>query len=140
MFDTSARTLKQLAALVWLIGVVVLFLKSSTLFIAAERVNPGHPWIWLAIVGGLILGSIKAKYLFNRLCQKNLRRIDALAEPKIWQFYRIHFFIFLFTMITLGASLSRLAQGDYPMLLVVAFVELSVGTALLGSIHCFKKG
>jgi len=138
VFDTSHRTLKLLAALVWFIGVVVLAIKSSTLFIEAEHLNPGLPWLWVAIVAGLILGAIKAKYLFSRLCRKNLSRIEALEQPKIWNFYRPHFFIFLFCMVTLGAYLSRWAAGDYSMLLTVAAVEVSIATALLGSSFCFR--
>lgn len=139
MFDASPRTLKLLAALVWYCGVVVLFIKSGSLLIEAESINPGQPWTWLAILGGLMLGGIKAKYLFSTLCIKNLRRIDALKQPKIWHFYRVHFFIFLFLMVSLGAFLSRLAHGDYPLLLAVALVEISIATALLGSSYCFRR-
>lgn len=139
MFDTSRRTLKLLAALVWYTGAVVLFTKSAGLLLAAEDVLPDQPWIWLAVFSGFMIGGIKAKYLFNRLCLKNLGRIQALKHPKLWNFYRAHFFIFLFLMISLGASLSRLAQGDYPMLIAVAVIELSVATALLGSSGCFWK-
>ena len=137
MFNSSPRTLKLLAALVWYGGVIVLYFKSTTLFLAAEAINPDQPWIWLAVVSGLVLGGIKAKYLFNKLCLKNLRRIDALEQPKLWHFYRVRFFIFLFAMILLGIILSRLAHGDYSMLIAVAVVEISVATALLGSSGCF---
>lgn len=139
MFNTSPRILKLLAALVWYIGVVVLFIKSANLLLEAERINPDQPWVWLAVLGGLALGGIKSKYLFRRLCIKNLRRIDALEQPKIWHFYRVHFFIFLFLMITLGAFLSRLAHGDYPMLIIVAVIEFSIATALLRSSYCFWR-
>ena len=139
MFDASQRTLKLLAALVWYTGAVVLFIKSAGLLLDAESVNPDQSWTWLAVLSGLVLGGIKAKYLFNRLCFKNLSRILALKQPKLWHFYRVHFFIFLFFMISLGAFLSRLAHGDYPMLIAVAVVELSVATALLGSSGCFWR-
>ncbi len=139
MFNTSSHRLKLLAALVWYIGVIVLLFKSSNLLLAAEKLNPGQLWTGLAVIGGLVLGVIKAKYLFRRLCLKNLIRIDALKQPKLWHFYRWRFFIFLFSMITLGGYLSRLAEGDYVMLIVIAFVELSVAIALLGSSGCFFK-
>ncbi|MEH6469265.1 MAG: hypothetical protein V7725_06605, partial [Porticoccus sp.] len=139
MFDAAPRTLKSLAALTWYSGVVALLIKSTSLLLAAKKIHPEENWIWLAAFGGVVLGVIKAKYLFRRLCLKNLQRIDALEYPKFWNFYRIHFFIFLFSMVTLGSLLSRsaLAQGDYFMLLIMAFVELSVGMALLGSSNCF---
>ncbi|MDX2349263.1 MAG: hypothetical protein QNK32_02620 [Porticoccus sp.] len=141
MFDTAPRTLKFLAAFVWYGGVVALLVKSASLLLAAKKIHPDENWVWLATSGGVVLGVIKAKYLFRRLCLKNIKRIDALVEPKLWRFYRIRFFVLLFTMVTLGSMLSRsaLAQGNYSMLLVMAFVELSVGIALLGSSDCFWK-
>jgi len=139
ILNTSARTLKTLAALVWYSGAVVLFIKSTSLLLEAERVNPHQLLTWLAVFCGLLFGVIKAKYLFNRLCIKNLRRIDALDKPKLWQFYRLYFFIFLFLMVLLGTFLSQQAHGNYSMLIVMAAIELSVATALLGSSHCFWK-
>jgi hypothetical protein len=139
MFDASPRTLKRLAALLWYSGVIILLFKSTALFIQAEQLQPDQLWIWLAVIGGLLLGAIKANYLFKRICIRNLRRIDALPQPQIWHFYRIQFFIFLFLMVTLGGYLSRLAQGDYTLLLVVAAIELSIATALLGSSGCFRR-
>jgi len=139
MFNASANTLKLLAALVWYSGVVILTLKSTFLFIEADKLHPGEAWIWLAILAGVTVGIIKAKYLFSKLCTKNIKRIYSLEQPKIWHFYRIHFFIFLFSMVTLGSFLSRQAHGDYTMLILVAAVELSIATALLGSSHIFWK-
>ena len=139
MFSTSSHTLKLQAALVWYSGSVVLFVKSASLLIEAEMLSPDQVWVWLAILGGLVLGGVKAKHIFSRTCIKNLRRIDALEEPKFWQFYRIRFFIFLLTMVILGTFLSRLAQGNYPMLITVALVDFSVATALLGSGRCFWR-
>jgi len=137
MFDTSPRTLRLLAALVWYSGAAVLYVKSISLLLEAERINPHQTWTWLAVLAGLIIGGIKARYLFNQLCLKNLTRIKALEHPKLWQFYRVRFFIFLLLMVSLGGFLSGLAYGDYPMLIVVAVIELSVATALLGSSNCF---
>jgi len=139
MFDISHRTLKLLAGLVWYSGVVVLLIKSTSLLLAAKKIYPEENDIWLTVLGGVVLGVIKEKYLFRRLCLENLKRIDALEHPKLWHFYRIRFFIFLFAMVTLGSLLSRsaLVQSNYSMLLVMAFIELSVGIALLGSSNCF---
>jgi hypothetical protein len=139
MFTSSPYTLKLLAAVVWYSGVVILLIKSSSLFLEANRINPNQLWTVVAFLAGLILGSIKAKYIFKQLCFKNLRRIDTLKQPKIWNFYRIHFFIFLFLMITLGTFLSRAAQGDYLQLITVAIIDVSIAIALLGSSPCFWK-
>lgn len=133
MFDTTPATLKRLAALVWFSGVIALAIKSGSLLLEAEEISPNQPWTWLSIAAGLSLGAIKAKYIFGKLCIKNLRRIDALKHPKIWHCYRLQFFVFLFLMVSLGGYLSRIAHGDYPMLIAVATVDITIATALLGS-------
>lgn len=139
MFNSSAHTLKLLASMVWYSGAIVLSYKSSRLLLEAQDINPDQTWIWLAVLGGLLIGAIKAKYLFKRLCIKNLNRIDALKNPRLWQFYRTGFFFFLFAMILLGSFISRLAHGSYPALITMGTIEVSLATALLGSSSCFWK-
>jgi hypothetical protein len=130
---TSHRTLKILAVLLWVIGGVMLIRKASELIFEAYALRSTSPWVWFAIALGFLLGGLKAKYLFRKACKKNLARIDALQNPKLWQFYRPHFFLFLALMIGTGATLSRLAHGSFPFLLSVAVLDLSIATALLGS-------
>lgn len=129
----SHRTLKILAVLLWLIGGVMLIRKGGELIIEAYALNPESLWAWFAVALGITLGGLKAKYLFRKACKKNLIRIDALEQPKLWQFYRPNFFLFLALMITFGAMLSRLAHGNYSFLLSVAILDTSIATALLGS-------
>jgi hypothetical protein len=136
-FYCSTRILVLLASLVWHIGAIVLFFKSSKLLLEAQSINSYQVWIWLAVLSGLLIGGIKAKYLFKRLCIKNLERIGALSKPKLWQFYPLRFFIFLLSMILLSNFMSRLAHGNYPVLITMAIVEISLATALLGSSNCF---
>ena len=136
---TSKRSLNLLASLVWYSGAVVLSFKSSILLLEAQSINPNQLWIWLAVLAGLMIGVIKAKYLFKRLCIKNLKRIDTLENPRLWQFYRTGFFIFLLAMILLGSFISQLAHGSYTALLTMAIIEVSLATALLGSSTCFWK-
>ena len=126
-------------SMVWYIGAVVLYIKSISLLFRAETINPEQDWIWLAVLSGFVIGGIKAKYLFKPLCCKNLTRINSLQQAQLWQFYRVHFFVFLFSMISLGGFLSRLAQDNYQMLITLAIIELSIATALLGSSNCFWK-
>ena len=130
---TSHRTLKILAVLLWLIGGIMLIRKGGELIVEAYALNPASLWTWFAITFGVLLGGLKAKYLFSKACKKNLIRIDAIEQPKLWQFYRPGFFLFLAAMITLGATLSRLAHGNFPFLLSVVALDISLATALLGS-------
>ena len=139
MLVASARRLKILAALVWYIGGVVLLLKGSCLLVEAEALRPEQNWPWLAVVVGLFLGGLEAKLLFSETCQKNLDRIAALERPKPWQFFRPGFFVMLTVMILAGATLSRLAHNNYPFLISVGTLDLSLATALLGSSYVFWK-
>jgi len=133
MLFVSRRTLYILAAIVWHIGGVVLLIKAASLLAEADSLRPEQNWQWILVVFGLLLGSLKARYLFSKFCRKNLARIDALEEPRLWQFFRLRFFLMLSVMILMGATLSRLAAGDYRSLLGVATLDLSLAIALLGS-------
>lgn len=137
LLSVSHRTLKILAVLLWLIGGIMLIRKASELLIEAYTLNPLSLWTWFAIAIGLLLGSLKAKYLFNKSCRKNIERIDALDVPKLWQFYRPNFFFLLALMISVGVTLSRLSHGSYPFLVSVAALDLSIATALLVSSRVF---
>jgi len=139
MLVVSTRSLKILAALVWYVGGTILLLKGRSLLAEADALKPEESWPWLAAVAGLILGGLKAKYLFNRSCQKNLDRIAALERPRVWQFFRPGFFAVLTVMILVGVTLSRLAHNNYPFLIGVAILDLGIGIALLGSSYVFWK-
>lgn len=137
MFSSTHRQLKILAAILWMTGGVVLVFKAAALLSEAQALNVTGIWHWLAIVIGLSIGLIKVKFIFRHVCKKNLQRIERLEYPKMWHFYRPGFFLFLALMISTGATLSRMAHGDYSMLIAVAILDLSVATALLGSSPVF---
>ena len=136
---TTSRTLKILAALLWYLGGVMLVSKGSSLLIEADMLKPEKNWTWGAIVIGLLIGGLKAKYLFSRSCKKNLARIDLLNKPKIWQFFSPKFFLSLAMMILAGVTLSRMAHNNYIFLLSVAILDISIATALIGSSYTFWK-
>ncbi len=133
MFQVSHVTLRTLSAIVWYIGGTILVLKGGSLLFEAEALSPGRLWTWLAIPIGLLLGGLKAKFRFTKNCRRNLARIDALEQPKIWQFFTPVFFLLLALMISAGATLSRLSHGNYPALIGVGILDLSIASALLGS-------
>ncbi len=136
---TIVRTLKILAALFWYIGGIILVLKGGSLLIQADTLKPEQNWTWLAVVIGLLIGGLKAKYFFSKSCKKNLIRIDLLNNPKVWQFFRPGFFLFLLIMIVTGVTLSRLAHNNYIFLISVAILDISIATALIGSSYVFWK-
>lgn len=136
---TTFRTLKILAALLWYIGGIILILKGGSLLIKAEILKPEQNWTWLSIIIGVLIGGLKAKYIFSKSCKKNLTRIDLLNEPKVWQSFRPGFFLFLTIMIVTGATLSRVADNNYIFLISVAILDISIATALIGSSYVFWK-
>ena len=133
----SGKTLKILAAFLWYIGSIILMLKGNSLLSEAEMLKPEEGWPWQVVILGIFLGGMKAKFIFNKTCQKNLDRIDALVKPSIWQFFRIRFFAALTLMVLVGITLSVLAHNNYPMLISVALLDISIGIALLGSSYVF---
>ena len=135
----SRKTLKILAALLWYIGSIILLQKGSSLLSEAQVLKPEEGWPWQVAVLGVFLGGLKAKFIFNKSCQKNLDRITTLVKPRIWQFFRIRFFAALALMVLAGITLSLLAHNNYPMLISVGLLDLSIGIALLGSSYVFWK-
>ena len=133
----SKGFLRAMAALTWYIGSVALIAKAWDLLMAAQAISLADIWSWAVI--GIVVGWIKAGFIFNRSCHKNLERINALDNPRFWQFFRPRFFFFLALMILAGTLMSRMAAGHYPLLIFVAVLDLSIGTALLISSHTFWK-
>jgi len=136
-FIISNYTLKILAALLWYIGSIILLQKGNSLLTEADMLKPGMRWPWQVAILGIFLGGLKAKFIFSKSCQKNLDRINSLVKPRIWQFFRIRFFVALTVMIFVGYTLSMLAHNNYPMLIIVALLDISIGIALLGSSYVF---
>ena len=135
---TSHNTLKLFALLTWIIGGLILLLKGYVLFAEAAGLRPGAELNSLPFLIAIPVGGLKARYLFLHACRKNLDRIDALCNPRPWQFFRMGFFIFLLTMISLGAWLSGRAEGNYGMLITVSSIDLTLSVALLGSLGGFR--
>ena len=114
-----------------------MLLKGVSLALEARSLAPGNLWPGLVLVAGVIIGAIKARFLFSRSCRNNVIRINALAQPQWWQFFRPGFFVFLVLMMVAGATFSRLSHGNYPFLLVVALLDVSVAIGLIGSSYVF---
>lgn len=125
--------------IMWYLGGFVLILKGINLLIEANSLNPNLNWPWIAMIIGLFIGILKAMFLFNKSCEKNLNRIDSLTQPRVWQFYRPGFFMALTAMILIGIMLSYFAHGTYSFLLIVAIIDISIAVALLGSSYVFWK-
>ena len=137
----SKLTLIALAAFTWYGGGIALFLKAGALIKEAYTLNPVSVWIYLVPLLGIGIGLIKTLLIFNHACKKNIKRINALINPKFWQFFRPGMFIFLAIIIPTGAMMSRMAAGKFGWVCTVAILDLSIGTALLASsVQFWKRG
>ena len=139
MIPATRRVLAILAALTWYVGGVVLVLKGGSLLLEARELRPGQLWPITGLSLGIIIGSLKARFIFHRSGRKNLERIAALKRPKIWHFFSPKFFLMLGTVIPLGAVMSRFAHGHFPLLIGVGALDLSIATALLVSSIVFWR-
>jgi hypothetical protein len=137
--NTTKKTLKILAALVWYTGFLALVIKATVIFIQAYALDNSLNTLFIVLLITLVIVGLKVKYIFRKVCRKNLERIVLLKSPKIWEFYRVRFFIFLISMITLGAFLSRMAEENYWFLMGVGVLDLSVGLSLFFSGFLFWK-
>ena len=136
---TSKITLKIFAAIVWILGGLILFVKGYLLLKEANSISFNMENISMVLVVAFILGQIKSKFIMEKFCKKNLIRITELREPKIYQFFEFHFFLFLALMISTGLLLSGFAAGNYFYLLMIGALDLTLSTALLKSSTQFFK-
>ena len=136
---TSKITLKIFAAIVWILGGLILFVKGYLLLKEANSISFNMENISMVLVVAFILGQIKSKFIMEKFCKKNLTRIGELREPKIYQFFEFHFFLFLALMISTGLLLSGFAAGNYNYLLMIGALDLTLSTALLKSSTQFFK-
>ena len=135
----NQRTLIIIAAIIWYGGGIVLLLKGGALINDAHALNPQSTWTYLAPILGIIVGLLKGRILFSRSCEKNIVRIKALDDPRIWQCFRPAFLIFLAIVIPTGAWMSRAAAGNFTLLCLVGALDLSIACALLSSSIVFWK-
>lgn len=134
----SRATLKILAAATWYIGGGVLLYKGTGYVLAAASAGPVVPPV-LAGVAGAAVGLMRGRTMFLRACRRNLQRIAALDDPRVWQFFRPGFFAALAVMIAAGAVLAWLASTGYWGQVVVGGLELVIATALLTSSIAFWR-
>jgi hypothetical protein len=134
---TTKRTLFILAAVVWNIGGIMLFLSGYELIQQSIALRSGVVWPWVFTGCGILLGIFQALTLFTHSCRKNLQRIQELEDPRIWQFFRPGFFLALAVMISSGILLDHFSRGKYFFMLAVAAVDITLTISLLGSSYIF---
>jgi hypothetical protein len=135
----SHRTLIIIAAIIWYGGGISLLFKGGALIKNAYTIDPQAIWTYIAPAIGIIIGLLKGGFLFSKSCEKNIKRIKALTDPRLWQCFRPGMLIFLAVIIPTGAWMSRTAAVNYPFLCLVGSLDLSIACALLSSSIVFWK-
>jgi hypothetical protein len=135
----STLTVMMLAAFVWHSGGIALVLKGMSLARSAYAIEPASFWCYGAPLLGIAIGLVKARFIFNHACKKNILRIGKLEAPKPWQCFRPGMLIFLAIIIPTGAMMSRAASGKFLYLCLVCGLDLSIATALLVSSMMFWR-
>ena len=108
----SVRTVKLLAGLVWHVGFIALLWKGARLLHAADALDPGRIWPWVAVAAALVIGALKARFLLLPAARKNIVRIAALEHPRPWNLYRPDFLVFLAAFVLAAAwVLPRIWRG-----------------------------
>ena len=132
----SHTALKALAAATWYIGSGVLLYKGTGYLLEAGTEGALVPPLVAGLLG-VATGVARGRTMFLEACRRNLARIDGLARPRVWQFFRAGFFIALAAMIAAGVALAWVAQLGYWGAVVVGGLELVIGSALLTSSTAF---
>ena len=135
--NVSRLTLIIMAAFVWYSGGIALLFKGGALIKSAYLIDSQSFWTFTAALLGIIAGLLKGKFLFSKSCRKNIKRIRALANPRVWQCFRPGMLIFLAIIIPTGAWMSKSAAGNYTLLCLVGALDLSISFALLTSSFLF---
>ena len=140
MINTTNNKLKYIASFVWILGGVVLFVKSYSMLNLAQKLNPNYLYIILSLIIAFVIGMLKNRFIMSKFCKKNIDRIMNLKKPKVYQVYETYFVFMLILMILVGAFLSRVVIGNFIASLAVGIFDLSLSTALLtSSTNFFKK-
>lgn len=118
---------------VWYIGSIFLTLEAAALLIQAVEIATNSSTFLWAILGGITMGILMARYLFIPACRQNLLHIKTLEDPRLWQFFQPQIFLFLVLILSANTLLSHWAAGNFNALILAAAVDISIATALLGS-------
>lgn len=135
----SKFTVMMIAAFVWYSGGIALLLKGGVLAKNAYVLNPENIWTLLTPCLGIVIGLLKAKFIFIKSCKKNILRIQSLTHPKVWQCFRPGMLLFLAIIIPTGAWMSRAAAGNHLYTCLVCALDLSICCGLLVSSRMFWK-
>ncbi|MFH2035071.1 MAG: hypothetical protein ABIJ45_01610 [Candidatus Zixiibacteriota bacterium] len=129
--SAKRKTLTILAGILWS-GVGLTMLTAAAYWILHGSYS------WLLILGAVVLGFLKYKFMFSKVVRKNINRIYSFAPGKdkvcVFAFQNKKSYYLMLFMMLMGHFLR---QFPLPPELKV-FIYLTVGTALtLASLHYY---
>jgi ferrochelatase len=129
----SNRMLCRLAGAVWIaVSVGLTTVGMRFVFGLNEGGDQGSASeIATALVLGSLIGIAKGKYVLSRTAARNRRRIEALAEPRVWQVFTPKFYLLILGMMGLGRLLRGwAAEGWLGGYVGVGGIYVGIGLAL----------
>lgn len=131
----GTTTLKIIAASVWLAAGSMLLVRGwGMLQRAQEEQGAGLPALYVSLAVGLLIGLLKGRYVLSRTARRNVRRIEALQNPRPWNAFTPRFVIVIGLMIGFGVGLRSLAaQGYLGGFIVAGGLYVGIGAALVVS-------
>ena len=134
------RNLIKLAGWLWVIIGFFLIYRAALLYqLAIEEQNAARLPIVFSLLAGLVIGTIKGKFVLSKTALKNKLRIESLTvSPKIHHIFAKPFYGFIAGMMLLGIALRTFNEyiGGY---LVVGAIYSGIGMALVVSSLVYWK-
>jgi hypothetical protein len=126
------KILFWMAAAVWIGGVVACSEKGTTLLLAAHEDMASHTkWIvFLCAALGVFTGLVLGYFLFIPILKKNIDRIVHLESPRIYDCYRLRFWVFLMIVGGGGSILTNMYAEDAQSMAIIGGLDISVGLSL----------
>ncbi len=130
----SRKGLVILSGIVWALAGVMLFVRASLMVEALTATSVA------LIVVGLVVGTLKSKFVLSKVARKNIARIKTMSPDKekicLFAFQPLMSYILIGVMIGSGATLRHF----YPHSIYVASLYFAIGAALLYSgLEYFKS-
>ena len=136
----NKQRLIQVAGLIWIIVGVFLIYRGSGLYnLAVTEQNTSKETIIISLILGIVLGTVKGKFVLSKTARRNRDRIKQLTPPlKIHNIFSGPFYGFIAGMMALGFLLRAFNTyiGGY---VVVAAIYCGIGMALIAASYVYWR-
>ena len=134
------QRLLQIAGLIWVIVGLFLIYRGSGLYnLAVIEQNTSKEALIISIILGVVIGTLKGKFVLSKTALRNRNRINQLVSPiSIHQIFSGAFYGLIAGMMVLGFLLREFNTylGGY---VVVASIYCGIGMALIAASSVYWK-